>query len=136
MKKKLLLFSVLVLAMVFVAVTVPAFAWDPVAVEKAQALKKAGDYKAAAAVHPGRLCQAIYLWNHACSLVGKRDAGGDWAYSEKVATDARRTEALQYLGQAEDLLDAGVSDGEKCKGVDPDVLGRLIEAVRAEIQRH
>lgn len=130
--KKILL---LLLAVCFlVACAAPAFSWDPVLVKKAQSLKSKGDYKGAAAVHPSRLCQSIYLWNHACSLIGKRDKNRDWVYDD--AKQANNAEALQYLDQAEDLLSAAVSEGDECKGVNPEVLGNLIDAVRAEIKRH
>ena len=99
---------------------------------KAKALKAEGKYLAASEAHPYNLCKAWYLWNHACSLIGKRNSNKDWVYD--ASKNANNTEALKYLDEAERLMND--DDGFGCKGGDREALNRLIGLVRAEILKH
>ncbi len=130
--------TVLVLMLVLF-VALPAFSagdpnWEENAAnaKKAQELKAKGDYLGASRVHPYSLCRASYLWNHACSLIGKKNASNDWVYD--VSKKEKNAEALAFLAQAEKEINTPdeVSEG-RCKGVDADNLRILIERVRGVI---
>ena len=103
--------------------------------KKAQALKAQGDYLGAAEMHPYSLCKASYLWNYACSLIGKRDAKNNWCYD--ASKKANNADALKYLVQAEADINAPdeVSEG-RCKGDDAVDLQRRINLVRDQINAH
>lgn len=103
--------------------------------KKAQELKAKRDWLGAARVHPYSLCRASYLWNHACSLVGKKDKNNDWVYVP--AKKAKNEEALAFLAQAEQELDNPdeVSEG-KCSGADAANLRTMIQHVREAIAKY
>jgi type II secretory pathway pseudopilin PulG len=104
--------------------------------KKAQELKARGDYLGAARVHPYSLCRASYLWNHACSLIGKKNANNDWVYD--AAKKANNEEALAFLAQAEqELDDPGDDPGEgRCTGADAGNLRTLIKLVREAVAKY
>ena len=135
--KKLMGF-VVVLALLFSVVALAVATGDPLwkehgkAAKDAQALKAQGKYLEASKVHPYAACRAWYLWNHACSLIGKRDANGDWQYD--VSNKAKNAEALQYLDQAEEELNT--VDGFDAKSCPRAKLQILIDAVKAEINKN
>lgn len=135
MKKILMLIMVLSICMVPMLVMAGDNAGGAdQAVKDAWAKKAAGDYLGAAMLHPNTLCGAMYMWNHACSLIGVRDANGNWAFTPKKAD--KITEALAALDKAEVMMnDALAEDPPKtCKGVDADNLKTLINRVRATLQ--
>jgi hypothetical protein len=100
-------------------------------VAKAQALKSAGKWEEAAAVHPRILCKAIYLWNAACTVCSHKDANGNWVINATVTAD-QKAQALALLTKAQadlnDTAQVGTVD-EGCAGVEPKELQRLIDAV-------
>ena len=136
MKKLICLFLIAVLfAVVGVSMAGPDPLWKEHGdqAKKAQALKAQGDYLGAAEMHPYSLCKAGYLWNYACSLIGKRDANGNWIYD--ITKKANNAEALKYLDQADAMIATPdeVSEG-KCKGWNVELLKIYIVNVRKQIQ--
>lgn|SRR3990167_10044374 len=119
----------------FLAVSV-CFGADKALVEEAQGSKAQGRYSDAAEVHPKKLCKAMYYWNAACQIVGHRDSNGDWAIN-KVVTAGEKELGLALLAKAESELesfhDQDGTENEGCKGVDPETLGKLISAVRKQV---
>lgn len=112
---------------------------DPSAVQKALDAKHLGDWVKAADYHPKDLCKAEYLWHAAAELVGHKNKAGNYVYDDKKATEAAKTQALEYLKQARAFIGSSHNQEEEnqgCKGVDEDDLTERIDLVEACCQGH